>query len=142
MLLVREKFQDERKERYVYISHEHRVHFDPEFLATLPENGFHFVVPHFHRPARGEELTQIRPEEVISCRHREQIKIRGGSLRLYLNDSGLARDSAVLLKADGQTFLSLDDRKLYAEVATTAKHEGPISAFACQFSGATHHPTC
>jgi len=32
---VREKLSDSRKERFVYISHEHKDHFDPAFLNSL-----------------------------------------------------------------------------------------------------------
>ena len=139
---VREKLQDTRKDRYIYISHEHRDHFDPDFLSTLPDNGFQFVVPHFHRAALRTELAKKHPARVISCGHGQQIKIGGGSLKIYLDDSGINRDSCILLKADGESFLNMNDCKLHDELPRIVKDEGPISAFACQFSGATYHPTC
>jgi UDP-MurNAc hydroxylase len=139
---VREKLQDKRRDRYIYISHEHRDHFDPEFLASLPNSDFRFVVPHFHRDALRRHLAKHHSAPVASCGHGQEFAIRGGSLKLYLDDSGLNRDSGILVKADGETFLNLNDCKLYDEVPSIAAKEGPISAFTCQFSGATYHPTC
>jgi UDP-MurNAc hydroxylase len=57
-------------------------------------------------------------------------------------DSGLSRDSGVLVKTNGQSFLNLNDCKLYDELSSVVEDQGPISVFACQFSGATWHPIC
>jgi UDP-MurNAc hydroxylase len=59
-----------------------------------------------------------------------------------LDDSGLNRDSAILVQSGGESFLNLNDCKLYDDVVEIAKTEGPISVLTCQFSGATWHPTC
>ena len=139
---VRERLADSGKERYVYISHEHRDHFDPEFLRSLPTDGLQFIVPRFQRTALRAELARLHPGAVRSCVHGEQISIPGGHLKIYVDDSGINRDSAIMVKADGQSFLNLNDCKLYDEVLSIAGAEGPISVFACQFSGATWHPTC
>jgi UDP-MurNAc hydroxylase len=140
--LVREKLGDSSKTRYVYVSHEHRDHFDPDFLQTLPQNGLQFVLPGFHRTALRDEIAKRHSGNVLVGAHGQEITIPGGSLKLYIDDSGLNRDSAILVKADGQSFLNLNDCKLYDEVRLIADAEGPISVFACQFSGATWHPTC
>ena len=39
--LVQEKLQNTTKHRYVYISHEHKDHFDLPFLNSLPAPGLH-----------------------------------------------------------------------------------------------------
>jgi UDP-MurNAc hydroxylase len=140
--LVREKIQDSSKDRYIYISHEHNDHFDPDFLKSLPSTDFTFVIPHFQRPALRTEIANYSQARIISCTHGQEVSIPGGYLKLYLDDSGLNRDSAVLMKAEGNTFLNLNDCKLYDQVASIAQEEGPISVLACQFSGATWHPTC
>ena len=140
--LVREKLGDKSKKRFVYISHEHRDHFDEEFLKTLPAEELTFLVPHFQRDALRVHLAQLRPEAMVLCAHGEEHAIPGGSVKLYLDDSGINRDSAILVKCDGQTFLNLNDCKLYDQVATIRHAEGPISVLTCQFSGAAWHPTC
>jgi UDP-MurNAc hydroxylase len=70
------------------------------------------------------------------------IQIPGGFLKLYVDDSQLNRDSAILMKADGNTFLNLNDCKLFDTLSEIVREEGRIKVFACQFSGATWHPTC
>ena len=139
---VQDVLRKSSKELFVYVSHEHRDHFDPAFLSTLPHADLTFVVPHFERPALRSAIAAFRPKRVISCCHGEAVEIPGGEVRLYLEDSGLNRDSAVLIKADGQSFLNLNDCKLYDQLSAIRRDQGPISVFTCQFSGATWHPTC
>lgn len=140
--VVREKLGNTSKRRYLYVSHEHRDHFDPAFLQTLPTEEMTFVVPHFQRPALRTELAKLRPADLVSCAHGQEVPIPDGYVKLYLDDSGLNRDSAILIKAEGQAFLNMNDCKLYDEVASIREQEGPISVLTCQFSGATWHPTC
>jgi len=140
--LVREKLKDSSKKRYLYVSHEHQDHFDRNFLRSLPENGFEYVLARYQRAALRAEIARHHRDPMNVLAHGEEIAIPGGSLKLYLDDTGLSRDSAILVKADGQTFLNLNDCKLYDEVPSIGREEGPISVFACQFSGATWHPIC
>jgi UDP-MurNAc hydroxylase len=140
--VIRQKLRETDKKRFVYISHEHRDHFDPEFLKTLPLQDLTFVVPHFRRDALRAELAELHPEAVIACSHAENVPIPGGSVKLYLDDSGINRDSSLLLRADGDSFLNLNDCKLNEELPAISATEGPISVLTSQFSGATWHPTC
>jgi UDP-MurNAc hydroxylase len=140
--LVREKMQDSSKERFIYISHEHQDHFDPAFLRTIPSNDYTFVVPHFQRDALRTELAGFHQGKVLSCAHGQQLDIPGGYLKLYLDDSGMNRDSGILVKSGHDAFLNFNDCKLYDQAACIAQEAGHISVFACQFSGATWHPTC
>lgn len=139
---LREKLSSSQKQVFVYISHEHRDHFDPAFLRTLPAEKIAFLVPRFNRPALREHLKKLAPRSLIACSHGQAIPLPGGMAKLYLDDSGLNRDSAILVKANGNSFLNLNDCKLYDEVSAIRMQEGPISVLTCQFSGATWHPTC
>jgi UDP-MurNAc hydroxylase len=139
---LRERLRHSGKPCFVYVSHEHHDHFDPEFLRSLPNEQLTYVVPHFQRPVLRQALGRFNPKAVISCTHSQEIPIPGGSLKLYLQDSGLSRDSGVLLTAGGHTFLNLNDCKLYDELPSIVSQTGPISVFTCQFSGATWHPIC
>jgi UDP-MurNAc hydroxylase len=139
---VREKLGDRTKKRFVYISHEHRDHFDRAFLQSLPLGELTFIVPHFQRDALRTELANLHPAAMLLCKHGEEVSIPGGAAKVYLDDSGINRDSSILVRAEGQTFLNLNDCKLYDQLPTITASEGPISVFTCQFSGATWHPTC
>lgn len=139
---AREKLRDVSKKRFVYISHEHQDHFDTNFLKTLNAEELTFLVPHFQREALRVHLEQLHPEAMVLCAHGQEHAIPGGSVKLYLDDSGINRDSSILLKSEGQTFLDLNDCKLYDQLGAIRHAEGPISVMTCQFSGATWHPTC
>ena len=140
--LVIEKLADSKKERFVYVSHEHRDHFDPGFLRRLNCPDLTFIIPHFQRAALRSAIATLRPKNLITCGHAERVAIPGGQITLYLEDSGLNRDSAILLRLGGESFLNLNDCKLFDGLATIVQHEGPPSVFTCQFSGATWHPVC
>jgi UDP-MurNAc hydroxylase len=139
---VREKLRDGGKKRFVYISHEHRDHFDTDFLGTLDTRDLTFIAPHFRREVLRSQLAQFHPQALISFAHGQEHAIPGGSVKLYLDDSGINRDSSILVKCGEHSFLNLNDCKLYDEMMAIRESEGPISVLTCQFSGATWHPTC
>lgn len=139
---LRDKLKSSEKQCFVYISHEHRDHFDPDFLVSLSNENVTFVVPRFRRAALRAEISRFRPKALVACDHGQSLPIPGGELRMYLDDSGLNRDSSILIRADEQIFLNMNDCKLYDELSSIVRQQGPITALACQFSGATWHPTC
>jgi UDP-MurNAc hydroxylase len=139
---VQEKLQDARKERFLYISHEHKDHFDVAFLNSLKCREFTFVVPGFRRDELRSALAAYDCKGIISCSHREEVPIPGGFLKLFLDDSEMNRDSAILVNAHGRSFLNLNDCKLIDELPEICHEHEPIDVFAAQFSGATWHPTC
>jgi UDP-MurNAc hydroxylase len=139
--LLRQKLAASRKPKFVYVSHEHNDHFDPDFLASLPKD-VNYVIPDFQRPAVKDALASLGASRVVTCAHGQALAIPKGTIKLYLDDSGLNRDSGILFKSGETTFLNLNDCKLYDELPEIVRSEGPISVFTCQFSGATWHPTC
>jgi len=139
---VQRKLADASKERYVYISHEHKDHFDPEFLKSLRSRNFKFIVPRFRRPALRAALAEVQCARVIDCSDGEEIPISGGFIKLYVIDTELNRDSTLLIKANGCSFLDVNDCKIYDRLAAIAAEQGPVDVLAAQFSGATWHPTC
>src|SRR4051812_21238516 len=53
---IEEKLQSEGKDKYIYISHENKDHFDPAFLRTLTNRDFTIVIPTFRRTALADAL--------------------------------------------------------------------------------------
>jgi UDP-MurNAc hydroxylase len=139
--LVREKLADETRRRYVYVSHEHGDHFDPEFLESLPVRDFTLVVPRFEGGRLRAILDRYRCAETVWCGDGDHVDIPGGRVTVFVDDHGLNRDSAVLLQAGGRTFLNLNDCKINERVGAIARRHGRIDVFTCQFSGASWHPT-
>ncbi len=140
--LVHEKLKDRERKIFLYVSHEHQDHLDVEFLSSLPDRNFTLLMPEFSRTALMKHFSDYECNEVIFFRHKQRISIPDGSLTLYVDDSQLNRDSAVLVRAGSDAFLNMNDCKLFDSLPELVREEGRIQVFACQFSGATWHPTC
>lgn len=140
--LVQEKLADPSRERYLYISHEHKDHLDWNFLRSLSCRDFTVLVADFRRTYLKDAFAQYGCRRVIACEEGEAVPIPGGYVKIYPDDSELNRDSAVLLRASGATFLNLNDCRIVDALPMIAHEEGPIDTFAFQFSGAGWHPTC
>ncbi len=139
---VRERLADSTKERFIYVSHEHRDHFDPWFLASLADRGFTLVIARFRRKALRAALEDYRCARLAILDDGERLDFAGGYLRLFVDDSGLNRDSALFVRGDGQSFLDLNDCKIHDRVGKIREEEGALDLFTAQFSGAIWHPTC
>jgi len=140
--LVQEKLADGNRSRYLYISHEHKDHFDKSFLDSIQCRDFTVILPKFDRPALAEAMSGYGCRDIVLAEHQEELKISGGTLKLYLDDSELNRDSAMLLKADGYSFLNLNDCRVNDALPAIRREEGSIDVLATQFSGANWHPVC
>jgi UDP-MurNAc hydroxylase len=140
--VVHEFLRDTRRQVYVYVSHEHQDHLDIDFLNGLPSRTFSLLLPAFSRPELVARFANYECKDRIFFRHRQQMQIPGGTLTFYVDDSQLNRDSAVLMRAGDSAFLNMNDCKLFDALPGIVRNEGPINVFACQFSGATWHPTC
>ncbi len=140
--LVQEKLKDPTRRKYVYISHEHKDHFDLSFLNSLESREFTLVLPHYRRPALRQLLSDYKCEGMITCHDRAAVPLKDGYIQLFLDDSELDRDSTILVKAGGFAFLNMNDCKLHDQLAQIKGEHGEIDVFAAQFSGATWHPTC
>jgi UDP-MurNAc hydroxylase len=140
--LVEDKLQDASRERYVYISHEHKDHLDLAFLRSLSTRDFTVVIPHFRRPALRELLAEYGAKELITCADGERVALADGELVLFLDDAELDRDSGIFVRSGDRAFLNINDCKLHDRLPALLDLVGEPDAFACQFSGATWHPTC
>lgn len=140
--LVRDVIQNESIVRYIYVSHEHRDHFDPEFLQSCDTRSVTFVIPKFDSPAHYENIASLSSAGVIELGDGQSVEIPGGHLRLYVEDGGLERDSALVVKLDGETFLNMNDCKVHDRVSEILSADGSVDVLTAQFSGASWHPTC
>lgn len=140
--LVQEKLDNSHKERFIYISHEHKDHLDMPFLQSLLNRDFTLIIPRFHRTALVKLLEGYVCKQIVICEDGRKIPIPEGEITLYLDDSEMSRDSAILIKSEDMTFFNMNDCKLHDKLTTIVKAEGPIDVFAAQYSGAIWHPTC
>jgi UDP-MurNAc hydroxylase len=139
---VADKLSDTTRARFLYVSHEHQDHLDLDFLRALPVRDFTVVVPRFRRTTLEHTLGSLGPSRVVVCDDDEVVDVPGGSLRLYVDDSLVDRDSAILVELGSHRFLNLNDCKLLDRLSEIASTVPQVDVFSCQFSGATWHPTC
>lgn len=139
---VQEKLNNKNKDRYLYVSHEHKDHFDLRFLNSIENRDFTLVIPKFRRAELRRIFKDYHCKKVIFCSHEEEVSIADGTIKLYLIDTELNRDSAILLKTKTGSFLNINDCKLMELLHDIRIKEGEIDVFTSQFSGAIWHPTC
>ncbi len=140
--LVREKLSTPGKARFLYVSHEHKDHYDPAFLESIERRDFTVVLARFGRSDLRDWFASYGAARVVVCEDGEKLPIPGGYLRVFVEDSGTNRDSALLVRAGGKGFLDLNDCKLHDRLHAIAAEEPRIDVFTAQFSGAIWHPPC
>ena len=132
------------KDKYIYVSHEHKDHFDLEFLKSLKDRDFtlllaDFVTPHIKRIL---STNNYLCKKIIALKDDEVFHFKDGFLTLFILDMEVDCDSAILVKTKSGTFLNLNDCKIHERLNTIVDTYGPIDVFTAQFSGAVWHPTC
>ncbi len=139
---VQHKLALPNKEKFIYISHEHKDHLDLEFMNSLHARDFTLVLPKFRRDHLHAIFDHYQCKSILACTHRQKVAIPSGYLELYLDDSEHNRDSALFIEAEGFRMLNLNDCKINDELPNIKQEYGHIDVFSAQFSGATWHPTC
>ncbi len=141
---VREIIAKTDKEIYIYISHEHKDHFDVPYLKSLEISKINFITPKFRRDHVASVLNELNPKSVHTPVDTELVHIGNLEVRLFLDDQEIVRDSALGLydKDADFTFLNLNDCKVYDRVDELIEIYKKFNIFTCQFSGAVFHPVC
>jgi UDP-MurNAc hydroxylase len=86
--LVCEKLRDSERSIFLHVSHEHRDHLDVD-LNSLPVCRFTFLLPALSPSALSAQFSSYDCDKLVFFRHRQQIDIPGGFLKLYVDDSQL-----------------------------------------------------
>ena len=110
---VQKILSNSQKQKYIYLSHEHRDHFDIEFLQTLQNRDFILLIANFSCPTIKLELDKINYQckKIILLNDNECFQLADGELRLFIVDFELNCDSAILIKTSNHSFLNLNDCK-------------------------------
>ena len=141
---IRQEVESTTKEVYIYISHEHKDHFDVDYLKTLNLSKVNFITPKFRRDHVASVLEKLDPKSVTTPIDSEVLNIGKMEIRLFLDDQEIVRDSAIgLIDFENDfTFLNLNDCKVYDRVDELKSIYKKFDVFTCQFSGAVFHPVC
>ena len=141
---IKELIETTDKEVFIYISHEHKDHFDIPYLETLAQEKITYLTPNFRRDHVVHKLKELKPKEVVALNDGEKYSVGGIDIYLFLDDNELNRDSGIALvdSESKTTFLNLNDCKIYDRIQEIIDLTGSIDVFSCQFSGAVFHPVC
>src|SRR5260221_384662 len=128
------------RDLYIYVSHAHEDHCDIQFLRALERFNPTYILPGFASDSQRRALDPIKGRKLF-LRDGESTNV-GDSVeaQIFVEESGINTDSAILVRSAGHTFLNLNDCKIFDRLRSIVKE--PIDVFSCQFSGATWHPTC
>ena len=142
--VVKERLLENVDKRVIiYISHEHKDHYDEKFLKTLEDYNFEFILPKFRRTILIDKIKSFSNKKITLCEDDSTIYLNSNEyLKIYSEDSELNRDSAILFVSENEKFLNLNDCKIHDRLKKIKDAEIQIDYFAVQFSGATWHPTC
>jgi UDP-MurNAc hydroxylase len=135
--------KNKEKTVFVYVSHEHKDHFDPIFLRKLEPFNFEYILPKYRRSILVDEIKSFSSKKINLCKDGHKVSLgRTDSVVVFTEDSELNRDSAILMTSGTLKFLNLNDCKIHDRLSYIKQTFGEIDILAAQFSGATWHPVC
>jgi UDP-MurNAc hydroxylase len=126
---------------YLYISHLHRDHFDPEWLARHVDKRARVLLPAFDAPFLERELRAIGFEQFVRTRHAEPVDLDGLSVTILAFTTpadGPLGDSLIVID-DGSARV-LDQNDARPGDPDLLRELGPFDAQIVQFSGAIWYP--
>ncbi|HEU4642632.1 MAG TPA: MBL fold metallo-hydrolase [Gemmatimonadaceae bacterium] len=133
-----------RRPTAVVVSHEHLDHVDPWFLAQVPST-IPIIIHRFPSPVLRRKLQAAGPRPIIELPAWEPLEIADGTSVFFVpEESPMNHDVAIVIQADGQTLLNMNDARLapmqMREIRTKAG--GTVDVFALQGAGASWYPMC
>ncbi len=126
---------------YLYISHLHRDHFDPEWLARHVEKSTRVLLPEFGVPILERELRALGFEHFVHTRNGEPTDLDGVSVTILAFTTpadGPLGDSLIVV--DDGTACVLNQNDARPGDPDVLRALGPFDAQIVQFSGAIWFP--
>ena len=142
---VKNKIAENKNNTYLYISHEHKDHFDTVFLKYIQPLQPKIIIPAYHSKNFLHDIEALGFKKIIELDDDKKYNIptknnNALSIKLFIDDNQLNRDSAILVRTRNHSFMNLNDCKIVDRLAKIQKDEGSIDILASQFSGASWHP--
>src|SRR5262249_20010114 len=126
---------------YLYISHLHRDHFDPDWLARHVDKSTQVLLPAFGVPFLERELRALGFERFVHTRQGEPVDLDGCTVTIVALTQpadGPLGDSFIVVDDDAARVLNQNDaRPGHPELL---RGLGPFDAQIVQFSGAIWYP--
>jgi UDP-MurNAc hydroxylase len=125
---------------YLYLSHLHRDHFDPAFLAGVDPRA-RVLLPDFDVPYLERQLRDLGFTEFVRTRNGEAFGLDGLEVAIFAMNQpadGPLGDSAIVIADEDARVLNQNDARPSDIAAIRAL--GPFAAQFVQFSGAIWYP--
>ncbi len=132
---------DLRDVDYLYVSHLHRDHFDPAWLARNVNKRARVLLPEFGVDLLARELDEIGFRDVVRTKHGERLELGGLAVTILAMTSpadGPLGDSAIVLDDDSARVLNQNDAR--PGDLDELRDLGPFDAQLLQYSGAIWFP--
>ncbi len=128
----------------VVISHEHLDHVDPWFLRRVPAH-VPAIIYRYPSDVLRRKILSGRERPIIEVAAWEPFEIaRGTRVWFVPEESPVNHDVAIVIEADGDTLLNMNDARLSPIQLREIKVRvgGTIDCFALQGAGASWYPMC
>jgi UDP-MurNAc hydroxylase len=126
---------------YLYISHLHRDHFDPDWLAANVDRRARVLLPDFRVPYLERELRGLGFDDIVHTRHGERLELDGLGITILAFNApadGPLGDSLIVIDDGESRVLNQNDARPGS--AAELSGLGPFDAQFVQFSGAIWYP--
>jgi UDP-MurNAc hydroxylase len=126
----------------IVISHEHLDHTDPWVLSRVPSRVPVFI-PQYPSPALRHKIESLGSRQVVEVAPWKVAEPVDGIRLFFVSEpSPMNHDSAIVLQADGQSLLNLNDARLspvqFREICQAVG--GKVDLFTFQGAGASWYP--
>jgi UDP-MurNAc hydroxylase len=126
----------------IYVTHEHEDHYDETTLRQLLPHAKQFCIPRYENAFLRNLIGKNLGVEPTLLDENNWQKFHDIEFKIFMDESGINRDSAIFLRSDGFSFFDGNDCKIFDRAAWLAEQCGPIGVMSSQFSGANMHPIC
>jgi UDP-MurNAc hydroxylase len=126
----------------IYVTHEHEDHYDEETLRKLLPYAEALCIPNYENTFLKnliEKHLGTRPSLIAEDDAQEFYDLK---FKIFIDESGINRDSAILLKSKNLSFFDGNDCKIFDRASWLRERCGTIDIMSCQFSGANMYPVC
>ena len=131
-----------KKPVLVYVTHEHGDHYDEETLEKLLPYASELCIPDYENAFFKNHIEKrlgIRPRLLAEDDPQKFYDIQ---FKIFIDESGINRDSAIFFKSKDLSFFDSNDCKIFDRASHLVETCGSIDIMSAQFSGANMHPIC
>lgn len=126
----------------IYVTHEHEDHYDEETLQQLLPHAAGLYIPRYENTFLKNLVQKNLKVQPHLVDENDPQQFHDISFKIFIDESGINRDSAIFLKSKDLSFFDGNDCKIFDRAAWLVEQCGTIDVMSSQFSGANMHPIC